>query len=80
MSQNDPLVAFEHGADFSTTEVALAIAGLCTALLMFWLTWTYWSGYKGMREKRVGKEKFRQMVFRAVFIFLVLQAFFYYGV
>ena len=80
MSQNDPLIAFEHASGFSTTEIALTIAGICTALLMFWLIWTYWSGFKGMKEKRVGKEKFRQLVFRAIFIFLVLQGFFYFGV
>ncbi|MFM2666696.1 TIGR03758 family integrating conjugative element protein [Vibrio mediterranei] len=77
---NDPLIAFEHGAGFTASEVALALAGLCTALLMFWLLWTAWSGYKGMRTKRVEKEVFRRMLFRALFLFLILQAFFYYGV
>ncbi|AUI88937.1 integrating conjugative element protein (plasmid) [Vibrio azureus] len=77
---NDPLIAFEHAAGFSASTFALFLAGLCSALLMFWVLWTCWSGFRGMKNNKVSKDKFRRMVFRSVFIFLVLQWFLYYGV
>ncbi|MEZ8822595.1 TIGR03758 family integrating conjugative element protein [Vibrio sp. 10N.247.310.23] len=74
---NDPLLAFEHGAGFEANTLALVLAGLTSALRMLWV---FWSGFRGMKNKKVTKEVFRRLVFRAVFIFLILQWFLYYGV
>ena len=72
--------AFEHGAGFTANELALTLAGLCSAVLMVWLLWVAWSGFKGMKAKKVTKEVFRRMLFRASFLFLILQYLLYYGV
>ncbi|MCP4825520.1 MAG: TIGR03758 family integrating conjugative element protein [Shimia sp.] len=77
---NDPLLAFKHGAGFEANTLALVLAGLTSALLMLWMLWVFWSGFRGMKNKKVTKEVFRRLVFRAVFIFLILQWFLYYGV
>lgn len=77
---NDPLIAFEHGAGFEANTLALILAGLTSALLMLWMLWVFWSAFRGMKNKKVTKEGFRRLVFRAVFIFLILQWFLYYGV
>ncbi|EGQ8533372.1 TIGR03758 family integrating conjugative element protein [Vibrio parahaemolyticus] len=77
---SSPEAAFEHAAGFSPHTLAIYIAGLCTVLLLMWVLWVAWSGFRGMKNKRVTKEVFRRMIFRAVFIFLVLQWFLYYGV
>lgn len=77
---NDPLLAFEHGAGFEANTLALVLAGLTSTLLMLWMLWVFWSGFRGMKNKIVTKEVFRRLVFRAVFIFLILQWFLYYGV
>ena len=77
---NDPLVAFEHGAGFDAQFLALVLAGIASAFLMAWTLWVFWSGYRGMKNKKVSKEVFRRLVFRAAFLFLVLQWFLYYGV
>ncbi|MCG9692868.1 MULTISPECIES: TIGR03758 family integrating conjugative element protein [unclassified Vibrio] len=77
---NDPLLAFEHGAGFEANTLAWVLAGLTSVLLMLWMLWVFWSGFRGMKNKKVTKEVFRRLVFRAVFIFLILQWFLYYGV
>lgn len=77
---SSPTEAFEHGAGFDVSTLALTLAGLADTLLLLWMVWVAWSGYRGMRTKRVSKEQFRRMVFRAIFIFLILQWFLYYGV
>uniref|UniRef100_UPI0026147174 TIGR03758 family integrating conjugative element protein n=1 Tax=uncultured Vibrio sp. TaxID=114054 RepID=UPI0026147174 len=73
-------LAFEHAAGFEASTLALVLAGLTSALLMLWVLWVLWSGFRGMKNHKVAKEVYRRLVFRAVFIFLTLQWFLYYGV
>lgn len=77
---SDQTEAFAHAAGFEVSTLALTLAGLSSAMLMAWVLWVAWSGFRGMRTKRVSKEQFRRMLFRAAFLFTVLQGFLYYGV
>lgn len=72
--------AFEHAAGFNADTLALLLAALASALLLAWVLFVAWSGYKGMKNKKVTVEVFRRMLFRACFIFLILQWLLYYGV
>ncbi|WP_045407353.1 TIGR03758 family integrating conjugative element protein [Vibrio jasicida] len=71
--------AFTHGAGFTPDSLAIVIASVCFAALLCWVLWTCWSGFKGMRGGKVTKEQYRRMIFRALFVFLVLQFFLFYG-
>ncbi len=72
--------AFAHAAGFSADRLATSLGILASVLLLSWFIWTLWSGFRGLRKKRVDKEVFRRMVFRSALIYLVLQFLLFYGV
>ncbi|MFA0053636.1 MULTISPECIES: DUF3262 family protein [Vibrio] len=75
-----PEQAFEHGAGFSLASLSQTLALVSIALTLCWVLWTAWSGFKGMKRGQVGKEDYRRLLFKALFIFLLINAFSLYGV
>ncbi|RJX68667.1 TIGR03758 family integrating conjugative element protein [Vibrio sinensis] len=74
------LDAFTHGAGYTPNSLAMVLGSVAFVGLLAWVIWTAWSGFKGMRNSKVTKEVFRRMIFRALFIFLILQFFLFYGI
>ncbi|MEZ9997909.1 DUF3262 family protein [Vibrio lentus] len=75
-----PDAAFEHGAGFSLHDVSTTLALVSVAVTMCWVLWTAWGGFKGMKRGQLNKEDFRRLLFKALFIFLLINAFSFYGV
>nr|WP_014343620.1 TIGR03758 family integrating conjugative element protein [Aliivibrio fischeri]AEY78206.1 hypothetical protein [Aliivibrio fischeri] len=72
--------AFTHGAGYTPNTLAITLGSIAFVGLLAWVIWTGWSGFKGMRNNKVTKEVFRRLIFRALFIFLILQFFLFYGI
>ena len=77
---SDALDAFAYGAGFSASDSHFVFAVLVNVTCLFWVIWTLWNGFKGLRSKAMDKETYRRLIFKAVFVYLIITFLMFYGV
>ncbi|WP_394230500.1 TIGR03758 family integrating conjugative element protein [Shewanella colwelliana] len=66
----EALDAFEHGAGFSTHDLAVLIAVIGMIIMTVWVIWVAWSVFRGLKAEKTDKSKLLHAMSRTMLIWL----------